>query len=123
MNSHENKSDAQSISEILESVGDKIPKLITGVMNSFYTKEAGTSMGQAVGAYYRELVDAGIPQGAALEMTKEFSFSLKKVMNQSGGFHTDGRDDDQPQGFSFNFTPNKKKQAPPAEDGMPRDEG
>ena len=120
MSTNDHKSDAQNISEILESVGDKIPKLITGVMNSFYTKEAGASMGQSVGAYYKELVAAGIPQEAALEMTKEFSFSLKNVMSQGNSHQPGERDGDQPKGFSFNFTSNRPRHD--QEDDGPQDE-
>ena len=59
-------SDMQELANVLDTVGDKIPGLIQKVMGSLYSRETATGMGQAVGAYYRELVDAGIPQEAAL---------------------------------------------------------
>ena len=65
-------------------VGDKVPKLIREVMGSLYSKEAGLNMGQAVGAYYKELLAAGLPQEAAVDMAKEFSFSLKNLNFDSG---------------------------------------
>lgn len=103
-NNREKSSDAQNIADILDAVGDRIPTLIRNVTGSMYTRETGTSMGQAVGAYYKELVDAGIPQEAALEMTKDYSFSLRKVMPQGGGDgHAHARE-----GFSFNYTPRDK---------------
>lgn len=64
---------------ILDTLGEKLPKLIKDVMGSLYSKEAGINMGQAIGAYYKELMEAGIPQEAALDMAKEFSFSLKNI--------------------------------------------
>jgi len=72
------------VAEILEVVGDKVPKLIREVMGSLYSKEAGLNMGQAVGAYYKELLAAGLPQEAAVDMAKEFSFSLKNLNFDSG---------------------------------------
>jgi hypothetical protein len=63
--------------EILDAVSDKIPKIIKGLMDSLYSKEAGTNIGQSVGAFYKELLAAGIPQETANELVKEFSFSMK----------------------------------------------
>lgn len=70
---------AEELSSILETVGEKVPKMIRDIMGSLYSKEAGVSMGQAVGAYYNELIQSGIPQQAALDMAKEFSFSMKNI--------------------------------------------
>jgi|LFRM01.1.fsa_nt_gb hypothetical protein len=69
----------EELSGILETVGERVPKLIRDVIGSLYSKEAGTNMGQAVGAYYKELIDSGIPQEAALDMAKEFAFSMKNI--------------------------------------------
>jgi hypothetical protein len=77
------KSDARDIREILEAVSDKVPKLIKEVMGSLYSKDAGTNMGQSVGAFYKELVDSGIPAKDALDMAKSYLFSIKDVMKQA----------------------------------------
>ena len=82
-------SDMQELANVLDTVSDKIPGLIQKVMGSLYSRETATGMGQAVGAYYRELVDAGIPQEAALDMAKEFSFSLKDMKHGAMNFSTD----------------------------------
>lgn len=76
--------DAEELGSILETVGDKIPKLIRDIIGSLYSKDAGTNMGQAVGAYYKELIESGIPQDAALEMAREFSFSMKNINFSDG---------------------------------------
>lgn len=65
--------------EILDALGDKIPKIIKGLMDSLYSKEAGANIGQSVGAFYKELLAAGIPQETAVELVKEFSFSMKSL--------------------------------------------
>ena len=74
---HGQSRDMNELSEVLETVSEKVPRLIREVMGSLYSKDTGASMGQSVGAYYKELVASGIPQDAALEMAKEFSFSMK----------------------------------------------
>lgn len=76
--------DARELSDILDTVGEKAPRILRDIMNALYSKEAGTNMGQAIGAFYNELLAAGIPQDAALKMAKEFSFSLKDIKFDSG---------------------------------------
>ena len=64
------------IREILDAVSDKVPRLIKELMGSLYSKDAGTNMGQSVGAFYKELVESGIPAADALGMAKVYLFSL-----------------------------------------------
>ena len=71
--------DAGELAQVLDTVGEKVPKLIRDILGSLYNKEAGINMGQAVGAYYKELLDSGIPQDAAIDMAKSLSFSLKDM--------------------------------------------
>lgn len=70
---------AKEIGEILDAVSDKIPKLISGIVNSLYSPEAGKNMGKAVGSLYQELLESGIPQDVALEMAKNYMISLKDI--------------------------------------------
>ncbi|MDR7855615.1 hypothetical protein [Tissierella sp.] len=71
--------DAKEIGEILDAVSDKVPKLISGIMGTLYSAEAGKNMGQAVGSLYKELLESGIPQDVALDMAKNYMLSLKDV--------------------------------------------
>ena len=82
MSENKGKNDAGEIREILDAVSDKVPRLIKELMGSLYSKDAGTNMGQSVGAFYKELVESGIPAADALEMAKVYLFSLKDVMKQ-----------------------------------------
>ena len=78
-NKNEKNFSADELAGILDTVSDKAPKLIRDLIGSLYSKEAGTNMGQAVGAFYKELIASGIPQDAALDMDKVFSFSKKDI--------------------------------------------
>ena len=76
--------DTYELGQILDTVGDKVPKLIKDIMGSLYSKENAANMGQAVGTYYKELIAAGIPQEDALDMAKSMAFSLKDIQFNSG---------------------------------------
>lgn len=74
----------KEISEMLDSVSDKVPKLIKGLMGSLYSAESGSNMGQAVGNFYKEIVEAGIPKEDALKMSKDYMLSLKDIAANMG---------------------------------------
>lgn len=69
----------KEIGELLDSVSEKIPKLITGLMNSLYSAESGKNIGQAVGNFYKELIAAGIDEATALQMAKDYMISIKEI--------------------------------------------
>jgi hypothetical protein len=53
--------------------------MISGILETLYSAEAGRSMGQSVGNFYKELVGAGISQEEALKMAKDYMLSLKDI--------------------------------------------
>ena len=67
---------AEALPELMNVLNDSIPKLISGLIGSVYSPEAAGNMGAAVGKFYRELVDQGIPEEVALDMTKKFVGAL-----------------------------------------------
>ncbi|MDF2686791.1 MAG: hypothetical protein K0S55_1974 [Clostridia bacterium] len=75
----DNNIPVKEIGEMLDEVSSKLPKLINGLMSSLYSAEAGKNMGQAVGCFYKELLEAGIPVEDALKMAKDYMLSLKDL--------------------------------------------
>ncbi|NLV75959.1 MAG: hypothetical protein GX023_03105 [Tissierellia bacterium] len=71
--------DVKELAEMLDTITDKIPQLITGVVNTLYSAEAGKNIGQAVGSLYKELVESGIPEETALDMAKSYMLSMKDI--------------------------------------------
>jgi hypothetical protein len=67
------------IGEMLDTVSSKIPGLIKGVIGTLYSADAGSNMGKAVGSFYKELVEAGIPADEAIKMARDYMLSLKDV--------------------------------------------
>jgi len=73
----------KEISEMLDEVSGKLPKLISGLLDSVYSAESGKKMGQAVGNLYKELMDSGIPKEDAIKMARDYLASLQNI---SGNF-------------------------------------
>jgi len=69
----------KDIGELLDEVSSKIPKLITGLMDTVYSAESGKKMGQSVGSFYKELLEVGIPQEEALKMARDYMLSMKDI--------------------------------------------
>ena len=76
----------KEIGELLDEVSGKMPKLISGLMDTIYSAEAGKKMGQSVGNLYKELVESGIPQEEAIKMAKDYMLSIKDVVGNFGDF-------------------------------------
>ena len=74
----------KEIGELLDEVTNKLPKMINGLMETVYSTEAGKKMGQAVGGFYKELIDSGIPTEEALKMSKDYMLSIKELMKSFG---------------------------------------
>lgn len=72
----------KEIGELLEIVSAKVPKLLRDLLGTLYSEEAGTSVGKAVGAFYMELVNAGIPAEEALSMTKDYMNYVKSIATE-----------------------------------------
>ena len=77
----------KEIGQLLDEVSGKVPKLISALMDTIYSSEAGKKMGQSVGSFYKELIESGIPEKDALAMAKDYIQSIKditgNVMNSS----------------------------------------
>jgi len=60
------------IGELLDTVSSKLPTLVTNLLRSLYSEEAGIEMGKAVGGLYKELINSGIPPEVALKMASDY---------------------------------------------------
>jgi len=73
------QSEAEEVSQILGVVSEKVPALIKGLISSVFSEEAGRNMGRAAAAFYKELKEGGIPDEAALKMTKDYIAAFTNV--------------------------------------------
>ncbi|MFW9848717.1 MAG: hypothetical protein ACFFF4_06230 [Candidatus Thorarchaeota archaeon] len=79
---------ARALPELFSAINESVPKLISGIIGSVYSPEAAGNMGAAVGQFYRKLIEEGIPEDVALDMTKKFvgALDFEKII----GVATDG---------------------------------
>jgi len=83
-------SGAEEVGRILEVVTEKVPQLLTQLRATLFSADAGREMGQAVGSFYKELIDSGIPEEEALSMAKSYIGSIQGLLNQMKSGHGGG---------------------------------
>lgn|GEM_PF-323082 len=67
----------KDIAELLDVVSEKIPLLMKSIKDTAFSPEAGKSMGQAVGNFYKELIASGIDAELASTLTREYLSTIK----------------------------------------------
>jgi hypothetical protein len=74
---------AAVLPELFGALNESIPKLISGLIGSVYSPETAGNMATAIGQFYSKLVEEGIPEDVALDMTKKFvgALDFKKMMS------------------------------------------
>jgi hypothetical protein len=73
----------KEIGELLEIVSAKMPGFLNELFGILYSAEAGARVGKAVGAFYTELKNSGIPADEALRMTKDYMNYVKSVIAET----------------------------------------
>ncbi|MFP3951434.1 MAG: hypothetical protein ACLFVP_04760 [Candidatus Bathyarchaeia archaeon] len=81
MNKHKRFEDAEEVSQIFDTLSDKIPKMIKDIMDSFFSPEAATNIAKSVAVFRKTLIENGIPEEEAMDMTREY---LQTVTNWQG---------------------------------------
>ena len=71
----------EDVGRLLDEIATKIPKLIEGLHKSYYSPENAANAGKAIGAFYKELVEAGMSQDVALRLTENYMVSVKDFAN------------------------------------------
>ncbi len=68
--------DAQEVKEILEVVSKEIPKLIESLTDILYGEESSAKYGKAIASFYKSLIDSGMTNEQAYELTQQYMSSL-----------------------------------------------
>jgi hypothetical protein len=78
----------EDLAEILDTVSDKVPKMIRGIIDSFFSPEAARNMAKSVAEFRKTLIDNGIPEDEAMKMTREYMQTITnwKGMMKEGRF-------------------------------------
>ena len=73
--------DPEDIAYILDTVSDKVPSMIKGIIGAFFSPEAAKDMASSVAVFRKTLIESGIPEREAMEMTREY---MQTVTNWKG---------------------------------------
>jgi len=73
----------EEVREVLDIVGARIPTIMKDVQSALYSVESLEKMAEAMGAYYRKLIESGLPEEQAARLTMIQQSRLNEI--------TDGR--------------------------------
>jgi hypothetical protein len=91
MNKHEGMPDPEKIKEILNVVSDKVPGLLRELSKILYGPEEAKQYGISVATFYKELIDAGMTDKQAFELTRQYMSTLNIGQMMKGfGKHEHG---------------------------------
>ncbi|MDO9538146.1 MAG: hypothetical protein Q7J68_07490 [Thermoplasmata archaeon] len=94
--SDDDHNDAKEVKEILEAVGATVPKLLNEITEALFSAEKSEAFGMAVAKFYKSMIDAGMDEEKAFELTEKFMDSsspggmISKVLGDSGGINIGG---------------------------------
>jgi hypothetical protein len=71
----------EDIAYILDTVSDKVPTMIKGIIGAFFSPEAAKDMAKSVAEFRKTLIEGGIPEDEAMRMTREY---MQTVTNWKG---------------------------------------
>ena len=71
----------EDIAYILDTVSDKVPSMIKGIIGAFFSPEAAQDMAKSVAEFRKTLIEGGIPEDEAMKMTREY---MQTVTNWKG---------------------------------------
>ena len=62
----------EDIAYILDTVSDKVPAMIKGIIGAFFSPEAAKDMAKSVAEFRKTLIEGGISEEDAMDMTREY---------------------------------------------------
>ena len=71
----------EQIGQLLDMVAEKLPRIIVPLKDTLFSATAGREMGEAVGNFYQQLVEKGIPAEKALELAEDYLKTLTSITN------------------------------------------
>ena len=70
--------DIEELKAVFKTLSDAVPELIKGILSSIFSEEAGSGMGKAVAAFYKEVKAGGLPDEVAVAMAKDYLGTLTR---------------------------------------------
>lgn len=79
--------DVEELREVLKVISefiDKLPKLISELMEAIYATDIGEKLGKSIGEYYKKLKESGIPEEVAIRLTENYARESQTPMKILG---------------------------------------
>jgi len=76
--------DIDDLKEVLDVVSDRVPLLLRGLRDVLYSKDSAEAMADAVGTFYKRLIESGIPRDEASAMTRGYMVNLRDLLGSKG---------------------------------------
>lgn len=77
----------EDIAFLLETVSDKVPTMIKGIIGAFFSPEAARDMAKSVAEFRKTLIEGGIPEDEAMRMTREYMQTVTNWKGMMNGFN------------------------------------
>lgn len=88
----------EDVAYILETISDKVPTMIKNIIGAFFSPEAAKDMAKSVAEFRKTLIENGVPEDEAMQMTREYMQTVtnwKGMMNEANfGNHRRYRDEE-----------------------------
>ncbi len=84
----DDEKDIEEFKEVMNTLKDNILALIKGIVDAIYSEQSAEDFGKQVANFYKSLIEAGMNNEQAFELTKKFMESrdivgiLKKVLSE-----------------------------------------
>lgn len=67
-----NKDDIEKLNELMKTLNDTLPDLISGIIEGVYSKEDEQKLANSTTKFYKELVNTGMEEKIAYGLTREY---------------------------------------------------
>ena len=82
--------DGDDVAEILAAVSEHVPKLLNEITEALFNAEKTEAFAESVAKFYKSMIDAGMDEDTAFELTRKFMDSsspggmISKVLGEVG---------------------------------------
>ncbi len=84
--------ETEELKEVMETLNETVPSLISGIVEAIYSAADSEKLAKSTANFYKELVDAGMDEEKAYQLTRDFMKSrditsvIQGVLKEEGGF-------------------------------------
>ncbi len=76
------REDMKEMVEMFDFIAGKAPEVIKNLIKAAYSEETATEMGKAVGAFYKQLIEAGFKPEDALSMSRDYINNFQSFLDK-----------------------------------------